>query len=255
VSTGVDFSTASNLAVVLGSLPELTGTSPVICAARRSAEVATLSSEAVLISGETGTGKSQVARMIHHLSFHTRAPFLTVLCPALQREPTDFSALVVRARGGAILLDEVDEMPSDDQSAMAAALAREGGPLGAVRLFATTKLDVEELSRDGTLHAALRAISQGVRIELPPLRERRSDVSEVAQALLARTLGESAADTQSWLTASALGALAAHDWPGNVLELENVLRRARVLVGEGAISGSDIVAALSTSQSRRVARP
>jgi DNA-binding NtrC family response regulator len=238
------------------AVPRLLGQSPKMAAVRALVEVAAAGGRAVLVHGETGTGKGLVARHIHALSRGRAAPFITVMCQALPREPTNFPALFWAARGGSLLVDEVADMPLDDQDlflgAMRASAASLRGPEPA-RCLATTHADLDALVRQGKFRAELHAALAVVRLELPPLRDRLADLPELVEAFLERfeTGGIVAQGRRPTMTPRALEELEAHRWPGNVLELENVLQRVVVAASGESIEGEAVRAAISSGAASR----
>jgi two-component system, NtrC family, nitrogen regulation response regulator GlnG len=221
----------------------------------------------VLLRGETGTGKELVARALHRLSRRRQGPFVSVNLAAvpaslaaselfgavkgaftgsLRAQPGFFQ----RADGGTLFLDEVGEAPAEVQAALLRVLEsgeiqRVGSqaPLRVdVRLLAATDLDLETAIEAGDFRAPLLHRLAGYEILLPPLRGRRDDFGRLLVHFLSRELEETGeahrltpvgpADPP-WLPASIVARLARHDWPGNVRQLENVVRQL-VVAGRGA---------------------
>lgn len=238
------------------TVPRLLGQSPAMAAVRTLVELAAATDGAVLIRGETGTGKGLVARRIHATSRGRAGPFVALLCPALPREPTDFHHLFSSARGGDLLLDEVGDMPLGDQdmflAAMRAHAARPAG-VGHARCLATSRADLDALSRLGRFRSELLAALAVVRVDLPPLRLRLADLPELVDAFLEKAdrRGVTRANHRPRLTPGALVELGAHAWPGNVLELENVLERVVIAASGEWIDGDSIRAALAIGSVRR----
>jgi DNA-binding NtrC family response regulator len=220
-----------------GGFSVLIGRSPAMRQLVAAAEQAAATSLAILISGESGTGKHLLARAIHGVSPVGAGPFIVLDCAAMPLDlleaelfgrPGRPGALAL-ARGGTLLLDDVSELSRGLQDRLEATLATgtltsdpsaPPQPL-AVRVIAATRrklaaeVDREKLSP--ALCARLSACVLGV----PPLRDRREDIPLLAQHLVAQ-LDEGKGMT---LSTAALEALALHDWPGNVRELRNVLER------------------------------
>lgn len=211
---------------------------------------------AVLIEGETGTGKELIARALHARGSRSARPFQAVNCAALPDTlleaelfghaagaftgaRTARSGLFAEADGGTVFLDEVASMSTAFQGKLLRVLQdRVVRPLGAAadipvdfRLVAATNRDLEEMVRRGEFREDLFYRLRVVSIPLPPLRERKEDVPALATHFLAlataECLGPEAAPAE--LTPAAIAALQAHDWPGNVRELENAVRRAVVV--------------------------
>ena len=207
----------------------------------------------VLLAGESGTGKELFARALHALSARAAGPFVALNCAAIpeallenelfghergaftgahRREPGRFE----RARGGTLFLDEVGELPLPLQGKLLRVLEervyeRVGGgePQRAdVRLVAASNRDLRAMVDAGALRADLYFRLGVFPLELPPLRERASDVPALARHLLAR-LAERHRLPPAELTAAGAELLAAQPWPGNVRQLGNVLERALIL--------------------------
>jgi DNA-binding NtrC family response regulator len=227
-----------------------------MAAVRALVDAVAATDDPVLIRGETGTGKTTVARLIHARSCGPAATIVTLACPALLREPTSFDCLLSAAAGGSLLLDEVAEMSLSDQDAFLAALrraraARAGGR--EVRCLATTRADLDALSRQGRFRPELHAALAVARVELPPLRTRLADLPELIGAFFekAEARGLLPAGRRLTLTPRALSELASHTWLGNVLELENVLERV-VIATSAEVIDEDVVRGALTN---RAAKP
>ena len=215
------------------------------------------SDAAVLIAGETGTGKELVARAIHYLGPRAPAPFVAVNCGALTdtlledelfgHEPGAFTdarqrriGLVARAHGGTLFLDEVDALSPRAQVTLLRVLQdRQYRPLGSsderradVRFLAATNTELLDLVEGGRFRADLYYRICVFRITLPPLRERADDVPALAGHFL-RLHAPAGRETLA-LSPAAQTALHAMRWPGNVRELENVMLRA-AQVAEGPV--------------------
>ncbi|MCX5762229.1 MAG: sigma-54 dependent transcriptional regulator, partial [Gemmatimonadetes bacterium] len=211
----------------------------------------------VLIEGESGTGKELVARALRDLSDRADQPFITVNCAALPEgliESTLFGhergaftgaaarseGAFERADGGTLLLDEISEMRIDLQAKLLRVLQeqefeRVGGssPVKVdVRVLATTNRHLEESVKEGTFRADLYYRLNVLRITVPPLRERREDIPDLARFFAARValgLGR----TLDAVQPDVLALLQSFDWPGNVRELQHAVERA-VVHADGA---------------------
>jgi DNA-binding NtrC family response regulator len=170
----------------------------------------------VLVSGETGTGKEVVARLIHTASKRP-GPFIAANCAALMDDAADgeLSALLASAAGGTIFLDEVGDLPPRGQAALVGSLA------GDVRIVAASSADLRRAAGLGRFRADLLAGLAMAEIHVPALRARPEDIPLLA-AYLARRAGR----PDLTLTPDALEALLVYDWPHNVRELETVIRGA-----------------------------
>jgi DNA-binding NtrC family response regulator len=246
--------TAPGAAVIVGRHPRLRA------AVRLLVRVAPTETT-VLLTGESGTGKELFARALHALSARQAGPLVTLNCAAIPEalienelfghEKGAFTGADRRqsgrfelAHGGTLFLDEVGELPLAVQGKLLRAIEdRTFERVGSgrtqksdVRLVAATNRDLEAMVDEGRFRADLFFRLNVFPIELPPLRERPSDVGPLARHLLgeiARRLGLAPLG----LTDEAVELLAAAPWPGNVRELANVLERAAILA-EGAAVGA-----------------
>lgn len=213
--------------------------------------------ETVLISGESGTGKELVARAIHQLSQRSDQPWVAVNCPALSpqlmesewfgHEKGAFTTADQQRTGrfeaanhGTILLDEVTEIELPLQAKLLRVLqercyervgSSETRPLD-VRVVATTNRDLESEVSAGTFRQDLFYRLNVIPIELPPLRERISDIPMLAEHFLTKTAQRLQTEPLP-LDEHCLEMLKRHRWPGNVRELENLMTRISVLGQEG----------------------
>ena len=219
---------------------------------------------AVLVRGETGTGKELVARAVHDLSPRRTGPFVAVNCGALPEQLLESElfgheagaftgaqkkkrGLVQEAEGGTLFLDEVGDIPLPVQVKLLRFLQEgEIRPVGAtrsiavnVRVVAATHRDVDAAIEAGEFREDLFYRLNVVPLHLPPLRERHEDIRPLAEHLLDKaTAGTSRAGVR--FDAPALDKLAAHPWPGNVRELENVVQRAVIFATGDAVSAADV---------------
>lgn len=207
----------------------------------------------VLIEGETGTGKDLVGRAIHRLSARAGRPYCPVNCGALPRELVENElfghqraaftgaslaqvGLIREAEGGTILFDEVDCLPATAQASLLRFVQNlEYRPLGSpkvlradVRVLAATNTDLQQAVAGGRFRQDLYYRLDVLRLEVPPLRNRREDIPALAHhflAVYARRFGAAA----TRFTSDAMSLLLEHRWPGNVRELEHVVERAVAL--------------------------
>ncbi|PJY95358.1 sigma-54-dependent transcriptional regulator [Pseudomonas donghuensis] len=214
----------------------------------------------VLIQGESGTGKELVARALHNLSRRAKAPMISVNCAAIPEtlieselfghEKGAFTGasagragLVEAADGGTLFLDEIGELPLEAQARLLRVLQegeiRRVGSVQSqkvdVRLIAATHRDLKNLAKVGQFREDLYYRLHVIALKLPALRERGTDVNEIANAFLAR---QSARVGRNDLRFGhdAEQAIRHYSWPGNVRELENAVERAVILCESPEIS-------------------
>ncbi|CEG17797.1 nitrogen regulation protein NR(I) [Xanthomonas citri] len=223
----------------------------------------------VLINGETGTGKELVARALHNESPRARKPFVALNTAAIPAELLEselfghetgaFTGATKRhigrfeqADGGTLFLDEIGDMPLPLQTRLLRVLAEnEFFCVGGrelirvdVRVIAATHQDLEALVEQGRFRADLLHRLDVVRLQLPPLRERRGDIAQLAENFLAMA-GRKLDMLPKRLSSAALEDLRQYDWPGNVRELENVCWRLAALATSDIIDVVDVDAALA----------
>lgn len=211
----------------------------------------------VLITGETGTGKELIARMIHSLSPRRERPFIALNCGAIPSSLIDselfgymkgaftgavqnYKGYFERADGGTLFLDEVGELPLDAQVRLLRVLQeREVQPLGAcksvaidTRILAATNRDLRDMVRTGSFRSDLYYRLRVVHILLPPLRERPGDIPDLVRHILRET-AESTGLPLPVLESGELARLQRYSWPGNIRELQNVLMEAMVSTPSG----------------------
>ena len=218
----------------------------------------------VLIRGETGTGKELLAHAIHHNSRRTSQPFVTINCGAIPKDLIESElfgytrgaftgALTAKpgriemADGGTLFLDEVGELPIEMQVKLLRLLQHgEIDKLGStatrtvnVRVIAATNRNLQAMIEDGAFREDLYYRLAVVPLELPPLRDRREDIPELAQHLF-RKHKERHGLPGLRLSSSVMSHLSRHRWPGNVRELENVIERLVVLAAGDDIRDADL---------------
>ena len=201
-------------------------------------------SPGVLIQGEKGSGKELVAKVIHKRSDRAEGPFVPVNCSAIVEGSPESEFLVYitdlfdAAKGGTIFLDEVAEIPPSLQTKLRRAFQQQdephkgtnGEPKTNVRIIAATGKDPDQFAKNGTFRDDLFYRLDLFSIKLPPLRERREDICLLANHFLAiyyNTAGEKALA----ISPEVMDIFLEHHWPGNVRQLENIIKRA---VGAGA---------------------
>jgi len=232
---------------------DLESDSPKLRAVFEVARRAASSDAAVLLRGESGTGKSVLARWIHSLSPRSRHPFVVVNCPTLSEElltselfghakgaftgaVRDQAGRVEAAEGGTLFLDEIGDIsPSLQAKLLRFIEEKEFERLGEnktrradVRTVAATNRDLAEHVRQGLFREDLLYRLNVIDLQLPPLRERPEDILRLARRFLI-FFAKSARRQPPELSSSAADVLTAYSWPGNVRELRNTIERAVIL--------------------------
>lgn len=218
----------------------------------------------ILITGETGTGKGLLARTLHANGLRSGGPFIEVNCTAIPETLleaelfgyekgafTDAKAakpgLVEAAEGGTLFLDEIGHVSGAIQAKLLKVMEeRTIRRLGSVRdrptdvwILAATNRDLEQAVRRGEFREDLYHRLRVLEMTMPPLRERRDDIFELAEHFLALHAAQYGVEAPR-LSAAARAALGAYRWPGNVRELANVLERAVLLAERGILEPNDL---------------
>jgi two-component system, NtrC family, nitrogen regulation response regulator NtrX len=238
----------AELRLRVGSDASLTGEGHGIATLRSALERVAPTGSRVLITGAPGAGKETVARLIHAKSRRAEGPFVVLNCATLAPERFETELFGVeagadgqntprrvgvleRAHGGTLLLDEVADMPMETQGKIARVLQDQSfervGGVGArvkvdIRVLASTARDLAGAIAAGTFREDLYYRLAVVPLRVPSLKERREDIPELAAGFLVRAAETSGLPART-LASDAIAALQAHDWPGNVRQLRNVM--------------------------------
>jgi two-component system, NtrC family, nitrogen regulation response regulator NtrX len=236
------------LRLQVGQEDQLQGSSVAINTVRATLKRVAPTGSRVMISGPPGVGKEIAARMIHQWSPRARAPFIVLSAAMMspdrveeelfgsESEGVIRSGLLEHAHGGTLFLDEIADMPLTTQGKILRVLTdqsytRVGGqrPVKVdVRVLSATSRNLQDEIAAGRFREDLYYRLNVVPVKLPPLRERREDIPELVSHFLARIAAERrmAAPT---ISEEAMAALQAHDWPGNVRQLRNIIERTLIL--------------------------
>ncbi len=218
----------------------------------------------VYISGESGSGKELVARLIHQQSSRSDKPFVAINCGAISLElmeseffghkkgsftgaVTDKKGLFQAAEGGTLFLDEVADLPQSLQVKLLRAIQeKKVRPVGEqlevpvdIRLLSATHRNLADMVQSGLFRQDLYYRINVIDLHVPPLRERSSDIPALTEYILAK-LTNASESGQPILSTSALAALQQYHFPGNVRELENILERALALYNGKCIEIDDL---------------
>jgi transcriptional regulator with PAS, ATPase and Fis domain len=217
----------------------------------------------VLLLGETGVGKEQLAQILHCSSKRREGPFVAVNCAALPSELLEAEMFGIGrgvatgvserrgrfqlAEGGTLLLDEIGELAPALQAKLLRALqGREIQPVGGapvradVRVIAATNSDLDRRMQEGQFRKDLYYRLAGFVLHVPPLRERADDIPELVETFLSTFAGEIGRPTPGIAT-EARRVLALYSWPGNVRELEHEVRRLAYLCPPGEAIDTDLL--------------
>jgi DNA-binding NtrC family response regulator len=238
----------------------LIGNSPAMQAVHRLIARIAPTDSTVMILGETGTGKELVARTIVQQSLRGDKPFIPVNCGALSEQlaeselfghrrgaftgaDREHKGLFEVANGGTLFLDELGELNKNVQVKLLRFLeSREIRRVGEtepfktdVRVLCATNRDLREMVKTDSFREDLFFRVNTFEVRLPALRERRSDIPDLARHLLARAARRDLSYANQVLTPESIDALLEHDWPGNVRELANAMEHAFIIAGGGPI--------------------
>jgi transcriptional regulator with GAF, ATPase, and Fis domain len=243
---------------------DIIGSCPSLLEVFKKVEKVATTDISVLITGETGTGKELIARELHRRSPRAEGPFVVVNCGAIPENLMEselfghvrgaFTGAVATrqgkfqlASGGTLFLDEIGELPLQLQVKLLRALQERvvmkvGDAKGErvdIRVIAATNRDLEDDIRNGRFREDLYYRLNVVNLHLPPLRERGEDVIVLAKYLLGKYVKEFAVNVKGF-TPHAVAAMKRYDWPGNVRQLENRLKKAVVLCDRSLIGPEDL---------------
>ena len=181
------------------------------------------SDAAVLIEGESGTGRQLIAAAIHTQSHHFSGPLIRVNCSAIPRDlfEAELFGSIEAANGGTLLIDEIAEIPSHVQSKLFRVL-QEQRPC---RVIAITTRNTTKLLEDGRLKKDLYFCISTIKISVPPLRERLDDIPLIARHFLDRFNKQYKRKIRR-ISQDTVFCLLRYDWPGNIRELESIIERA-----------------------------
>lgn len=194
----------------------------------------------VMINGESGSGKTLIAQAIHSLSDRRNLPLVTV-SPGDLEDTEAATRILARARNGSILLDEINDFDSASQARIVRMMDQGGED--APRFLATKAQGAGQEDGPSALREDLYYRLTGAVIDVPPLRERTDDISLLAESFLKQA--EQAGQAPRRITEEAIDLLRRYSWPGNVRQLENVVRRMGLTTLNTDISQSDVTDALS----------
>jgi two-component system nitrogen regulation response regulator NtrX len=244
----------------VGQEMELTGSSTAINTVRATLKRVAATGSRVLISGPAGVGKEVAARLLHDWSTRTRGPFIVVSAARMTPERVEEElfgveeggelarpGLLEQAHGGTLFIDEVADMPPSTQAKILRVLTdqsftRVGGQRVVkvdMRVVSSSARNLQEEIAGGRFREDLYYRLNVVPVHLPALSDRREDIPELVTRFAARYAAERRVQTPS-LSADALAALQAYDWPGNVRQLRNVIERTIILAPGERIGSIDI---------------
>ena len=238
---------------------QLHGTSVAINNVRATLKRVAPTGSRVLITGPAGVGKEIAARMIHQWSPRAKAPFIVVSAAMMSPDRVEEElfgsevdgvarpGLLEQAHGGTLFLDEIADMPLTTQAKILRVLTdqsyhRIGGqrPIKVdVRVLSATSRNLADEIAEGRFREDLYYRLNVVPVRIPPLRERREDIPELANHFLTRFAAERRI-TPPNLSDEAVAALQAHDWPGNVRQLRNIIERTVILAPGDRVSCIDV---------------
>lgn len=251
------------------------GNSPELMEVLRAADLVAVTDVAIMISGETGTGKDLLAKHIHTNSRRHDKPFITVNCAALPESLAESllfghlqgaftgatsprKGFIAEADGGTLLLDEIGEMPAAIQAKLLRFLeSGEYQPLGMVdaqhadvRIIAATNSNLIEDVEAGSFRRDLYFRLNVVPLEVPPLRHRTGDLVKLLHAINYKLANDHDLQTPNY-TPAAISAMEKYDWPGNIRELRNFIERMLILFNGREIDITNLPREISNQANRK----
>ncbi len=246
------------------------GTSPQMCELTLEISRAARSNHSVLIKGESGTGKTTAANMIHEQSARSAKAFVDINCSALPDAlleselfgyekgaftgaATTKKGLFETAEGGTLFLDEIGEMKSELQAKLLTAIEQKKiRRLGStkeiqcdVRIIAASSRNIPTMIKDGRFREELYYRIAVLEIQIAPLRERPSDIAALVNSRLLHEQELAARDTPFQIEEAAVTALSFYDWPGNIRQLQNIVSRLTARVNDNeSITQADVYSQL-----------
>jgi len=241
-----------------GGRLEIIGGTPVMQALFRDLETVGCSDAAVLVEGETGVGKNLIARALHHMGPRASKPFISISAANLTDQLFeselfghvrgaftgaygDHKGLARAADKGTLFIDEIGELSFSTQAKLLCFLdQREVRPVGGlrasqvdVRVICATNRDLRESVREGSFRRDLYYRLRVIAVKVPSLRDRREDLPALVDFFIQR-FNRHYGKSVTGISSEALAVMLAHDWEGNIRELENEVERAVVLSGDNA---------------------
>ncbi|KGM47406.1 sigma-54-dependent Fis family transcriptional regulator [Pseudooceanicola atlanticus] len=195
----------------------------------------------VLITGESGTGKSLIAKAIHDFSDRRTLPFITAAASDLQ-DIEGPAQVLARAKGGTVLFDEVTDIPSEVQARIVRMMDGDADSLP--RFMATSQADLNRAMEEDRLRQDLFYRLSGASIHAPALRDRVDDIPLLVEHFFARA--EREGQPLRSLTDEAMEMVRSHPWPGNVRQLENAIRRLGLTARTDEITKAEVAAVLGS---------
>jgi two-component system, NtrC family, response regulator AtoC len=234
----------------------VTGASPAILSLMSVIAEIAPTSIPVLLVGESGTGKQMFAQLIHRLSSRSEEPFVKVACaatnPARIASELGLDAASSQPMVGTVFLDEVSELDAACQRSLLYALPEEDSLQNtgrfSARVIATTNRNLDEEMRTGRFRSELYYRINGVCLRLPPLRERKDDIPQFAEFFLTKYATQFARHRPS-LSPRTLQIFTEYSWPGNIRELENVVKKI-VALNDEELALAELIQPTSTVKLR-----